>query len=535
VTSKLKRNGLDEPLPAAVLVVVLVLIGCGPAARVAYVPDEPIATLAAPFEMPALERPSFPDRVFDVRDYGAVADGATVNSDAIAEAIAECAGSGGGTVLIPPGLWLTGPIHLVSNVNLHVAEGAIVRFSTRFEDYLPVVKTRWEGIEVFNYSPLIYANGADNIAITGRGTFDGQGEAWFNMRIWQKADRERLWNSQADGVPVEERIYGTEEGALRPSMVQPFGCTNVLIEGPTFTRSPFWVIHPVYCDRIVIRDVTVDSHGVNNDAVDLDSCTNALVERCTFSVGDDAVAIKSGRDADGWRVGRPSENIVVRHISSLGGHGGAVIGSELSGGVRNVLFHDLYFKDTITAIRIKSKIGRGGTVENIWFRDVIITGLRERPAFWLDALYASHTVMPAGSELTRFRNIHVANLASWGGEQSVVVGGYPEQPAESITLENVFISADEGVQIRNAHDVTLKQVDVLPNSERSEDLDPIVRIVDGREITIIGSRPFEGTGVFLRVEGGTSTGIRLVNNDLSRAATPVDLADGVAADAVTVE
>ena len=246
-------------------------------------------------------------------------------------------------------------------------------------DYLPVVLTRWEGVEVLNYSPLIYANGADNIAITGSGTFDGQGEAWFPMRPWQKADRERLWNSEADGIPVEERIYGTVEGALRPAMVQPFNCTNVLIEGPTFTRSPFWVIHPVYCDRLIIRNVKVDSHGVNNDAVDLDSCTNSLVERCDFTVGDDAVAIKSGRDADGWRVGRPSENIIVRHITSTNGHGGCVIGSELSGGARNIIFHDIYFKNTITAIRIKSKIGRGGVIEDIWFKDIVVTDLKQRP------------------------------------------------------------------------------------------------------------------------------------------------------------
>ena len=368
-------------------------VGCTDTPDKTYVPTEPIAPLLAPFEMPQLERPSFPDRVFDIRDYGAVGDGANINTAAIAKAISACANSGGGTVHIPPGLWLTGPIHLESRVNLHAAEGATIRFSTRFEDYLPVVFTRWEGIEVLNYSPLIYANGADNIALTGSGTYDGQGEAWFPMRPWQKAEREKLWNSEANGIPVEQRIYGTVDGALRPAMVQPINCTNVLIEGPTFTRSPFWVIHPVYCDRLIIRDVRVDSHGVNNDGVDLDSCSNTLVERCDFMVGDDAVAIKSGRDADGWRVGRPSENIIVRHIRSTNGHGGVVIGSELSGGARNIIFHDIYFKSTVTAIRIKSKIGRGGVIEDIWFKDVLVTGLRERPAIWLDALYASHTCL----------------------------------------------------------------------------------------------------------------------------------------------
>ncbi len=506
--------------------------GCRDRTPIGYLPGEPLAPLAAPFEMARLERPSFPDRVFDIRDFGAVADGATVNTAAIADAIAACASAGGGTVLIPSGLWLTGPIHLQSNVNLHALEGATVRFSTSFSDYLPVVPTRWEGVEVSNYSPLIYANGADNIAITGSGTFDGQGEAWFNMRIRQKLDREKLWNSESDGVAVEERIFGTEVGALRPAMVQPFNCTNVLIEGPTFTRSPFWVIHPVYCDRLIIRNVRVDSHGVNNDGVDLDSCTNALVEHCQFSVGDDAVAIKSGRDADGWRVGRPTENIIVRHISSVGGHGGVVIGSELSGGARNILFQDIYFKDTVTALRIKSKIGRGGVIENIWFKDIIVTGLRERPAFWLDALYASHTVQPATKSLTTFRNIHVENLASWGGERSVEIAGYPELPAENISLSDVVTSADRGVIVENAVGIMLDNVNILPNSGDGGDLDPTFTIINSRDVTISGARPLVGTGTFLRVEGERSEAIRLSGNDLSGARRGVALAKGAPKNAV---
>jgi polygalacturonase len=512
--------------------VALTATACGIAPQTSYVPNESISPLEAPFEMPDLERPSFPNRVFDIRDFGAVADATTMNTEAIGKAIAACSNGGGGTVIIPPGVWLTGPIHLLSHVNLHIDEGATVRFSTRFDDYLPVVPTRWEGVEVFNYSPLIYANGADNIAITGTGTFDGQGEAWFNMRQWQKADREKLWNSEADGIPVEKRIYGTVEGALRPAMVQPFNCTNVLIEGPTFTRSPFWVIHPVYSDRVIIRDVVVESHGVNNDAVDLDSCTNSLVEHCTFTVGDDAVAIKSGRDADGRRVGRPSENIIVRHIDSIGGYGGVVIGSELSGGARNVFFHDLYFKDTETALRIKSKIGRGGVIENIWYRDVVVTGLKEKPAFWLDALYASHTVRPATSDLTTFRNIHVKNLSSWNGARSVEIGAYSELPAENITLENVVVSAEHGLILENTDQVRLSGVNILPNTETGVNFDPVMRVVNSRGVTITGSRTFVGTRTFLRVEGTQSRHIRLKGNDLSRASKEVELGPGVPASAV---
>jgi hypothetical protein len=315
-------------------------------------------------------------------------------------------------------------------------------------------------------------------------------------------------------------------------MVQPFNCTNVLIEGPTFTRSPFWVIHPVYCDRLIIRNVIVDSHGVNNDAVDLDSCTNSLVEHCEFAVGDDAVAIKSGRDADGRRVARPSENIVVRHIRSIGGHGGTVIGSELSGGARNVLFHDIYFKDTVTALRIKSKIGRGGVIENIWFSNIVVTGLREKPAFWLDALYASHTVQPATKELTTFRNIYVENLSSWGGVRSIEIGAYAERPAENIILENVFVSADQGLILENAAGVQLTKVRILPNSGRGADLDPVMTFINSRDVTVTGSRAFVGIDTFLRVEGETSGSIRLGDNDLSHAKHQVDLGRGVSKNAV---
>ena len=196
-------------------------------------------------------------------------------------------------------------------------------------------------------------------------------------------------------------------------------------------------------------------------------------------------------------------------------------------------FH-IYFKNTITAIRIKSKIGRGGVIEDIWFKDIIVTGLSQRPAFWLDALYASHTVQPATDTLTTFRDIHVENLASWGSERSVEIGAYAAQPAENITVKNVFVTADNGLLVENADGVVFEDVNIIPHSERGEDLEPLMRIINGRDITITGSRPFHGTRTFLRVEGESSGDIRLIDNDLSLAETPVELADGVARGAVTI-
>lgn len=493
-----------------------------------------IAPLNAPFEMPELKPPTFPDRTVNIRDHGAVGDGATMNTKAIASAIAACAKAGGGKVLMPAGVWLTGPIHLKSNINLHIAEGAEVRFSTNFDDYLPVVFTRWEGIECYNYSPLIYANNCTNIAITGTGKLNGQGEAWWNWRMWQKTQLSDLRDAQHKGIPVKDRIYGTEKGALRPPLIQPINCRNVLIEGITATRSPFWVIHPVYCENLIVRKVSVFSHGVNNDAVDLDSCKNVLIEHCFFAVGDDAIAIKSGRDEDAWRVGRASENIVIRHCISKGGLGGVVIGSEMSGGVRNVFIHDVYFNGTTTGLRIKSKIGRGGVVENIWMQDIIMTDISAKPAFWLDALYASHKLMPRSEKLSKFRNIHIKNLSCWKSKKSIEINGYPEKFAENITLENVSISAEKGLILNNTKEVKLTKVNILPN-KKGGSISPTMYLKDTQDVTIQNSRCFKGTDIFLRIEGKKSKNIQLINNDLSEAKKEVVLAEDVPPDAVVRE
>jgi polygalacturonase len=216
---------------------------------------------APPFDMPPVEPPSFPDRIFDVQDFGAVGDGETTNTDAIHQAVEACHESGGGIVLIPAGTWLTGPIHLRSNVNLHLEKDAMVRFSTRFADYLPVVFTRWEGTECYNYSPLIYARDCENVAVTGAGTLDGQGRAWWHWKRLQQAAAKTLYDAEFDGIPVEERVYGTEEAALMPQFLQPIQCRNVLIEGVTFVNGPMWTMHPVYCENVLVRRVTVRTEG----------------------------------------------------------------------------------------------------------------------------------------------------------------------------------------------------------------------------------------------------------------------------------
>ena len=273
-----------------------------------------------PHILAGIKAPEFPDRSFDITDFGAKEGGITLCTKAIKEAIDECVKAGGGKVVIPPGLYLTGTIHLKSNVNLVVSKGATLLFSTNPEDYLPLVYTRWEGVECYNYSALIYAFEQENIAVTGEGTLDGQA-SWDNWWAWNQkkdengnklvplqAEPRRIFFENAEkGVPVEERRLG-EGHFLRPNFIQPYRCKNVLIEGVTIKRSPMWEVHPVLCENVTVRGLTIDTHGPNNDGCDPESSKNVLIEDCVFDTGDDCIAIKSGRNNDGRRVGVASEN-----------------------------------------------------------------------------------------------------------------------------------------------------------------------------------------------------------------------------------
>jgi polygalacturonase len=412
---------------------------------------------APPFDMPPVVPPSFPDRAFSVRDWGAVDGGETVNTEAISRAVEACHESGGGTVLIPAGTWFTGPIHLRSNVNLHLEKNALVRFSTRPADYLPVIFTRWEGIECYNYSPLIYAHDCENIAVTGEGTFDGQGRTWWHWKRLQKAAAKTLYDAEFDGVPVEERVYGTEEAALRPQFLQPVQCRNVLIEGVTFVNGPMWTMHPVYCENVLVRDVTVRTEGPNTDGLNPDSCRNVLVEECSFFTGDDCIAINAGMNEDGWRVGRPCENIIIRNCRMVEGHGGVVIGSGMSGGVRNVYAHDCSFEGGERGIRLKSMRGRGGFVENVTFENIRMTDLR-RQAIVINMFYGSSTAAPRSKTPPVFRNIAIRNVTCERVALAVDVRGLPEQPVSDVVLEHLRIHAVQGVRCQDVDGLTLNDV-----------------------------------------------------------------------------
>lgn len=416
----------------------------------AYDPAEPIAPIHAPFEMPQLQRPTFPNRVVNITDHGAIPGGEVKNTAAFAAAIHAIADAGGGRVVVPAGVWLTGPIHLQSHVELHLTEDAVIKFSDVIEDYLPVVLVRGGGIDFYNYSPLIYARDCENIAVTGPGRLDGNAKVWWD---WKAKETREQFAMGAAGVPIDQRVFGTREAAIRPSFISFLHCKNILLEGFTIGSGPNWTIHPIYCENIIIRHVNVATSGPNNDGVDPDSCRNLLIEHCTFSTGDDCVVLKSGYDQDGRRVARPTENVVMRHCSSRRGHGGLVIGSEMSGSVRNVYMHDCDFDGTDRVLRVKSRPGRGGVVENIWVENVTARNLK-REVVILNMDYTSDPNAVIDRHPPLFRNIHIKKVAAFGAPVAIRITGMDTSPIQNITFEDVAIISERGVIAAFAKDLS---------------------------------------------------------------------------------
>ncbi len=442
------------------------------------VPPE-IEPIRAPFAMPRLTRPTFPDQTFNIAQYGAIGDGKTKNTEAFRKAIVACSAAGGGRVLVPKGRWLTGPIHLKSNVNLHFQEGAEIHFSDKFEDYLPVVFTRWEGQELYNYSPLIYARDCENIAITGPGKLFGHGRAWWPWKKRGSKTALRMYKEQVlKGVPPEKRIYGTPEAGLRPPMISPTHCKNVLFEGfSVLDPGPFWTFHILYCENIIVRNLRIQTHGgPNADGINLISSRYALIEHCTVDAGDDCVTLKSGLNEDGWRVGRPTENVVVRYIKGLRCHGGITIGSEMSGGVRNVLAHDCNFLGSDVGIRLKSNVARGGAVENIWYRDIKMGRIRKM-AISVDLQYGSFIIKGAPIAAPLFRNITIENVTCKGARVAASVVGNHHKPLENFTLKNVSIKADVGMKFAWVNGLTLENVECKPKKGKPITLDHCKNVV----------------------------------------------------------
>jgi hypothetical protein len=415
-----------------------------------------IAPLDAPFEMPDLKRPEFPDNTFNIKDFDAKErDGDKVKcTDAIHRAIDAAEKAGGGKVLIPAGDWLTGPIHLKSNINLHVEEGATVYFSEDKEDYLPVVRYRHEGVEVYNYSPLIYANKLENIAITGKGVFDGQAKHWLDFGTTQP-------RSLATQVPLSRRKnFGKGAGTegMRPNFIVFWKCKNILVEDVTVSNGPMWNVHLIYSERAIVRGITVQSvESHNGDGVILDSSKDILVEYVNLSTGDDAVVIKSGFNEEGLRINIPTENVVVRNYYAhdvVTGSGGVVFGSETSGGIRNVYVHDAIFENCDRGIRFKTARGRGNVTENIYVRDIELKNTTYE-AINFNTFYTGAGVGPS----PLVRNIDIRNIKIDGVPNAIVLVGLPEKWLENIHLENIEVkNTEEAIRIDRVKNMTMKNI-----------------------------------------------------------------------------
>lgn len=417
--------------------------------------------------------PTFCADTFNIANFGANTDAdAATNKAAINAAIDSCSATGGGVVLVPNGAWLTGPITLKSNVNLHLADSAQLLFSTKYEDYAETVVTRWEGLDCQNLRPLIFADSCVNVALTGKGIVDGQGsnEHWWYMKgkkaygyeegmLSQKPARDMLLAYDRDKTPLAERkVFGVEDG-LRPQLVNICNSRNVLIEGVTLKNSPFWTLHPFNITDLTVRGVRFDNYGPNGDGCDPEGCKNVLIEDCYFNTGDDCIAIKSGRNNDGRRSARPTENVYVRNCTMANGHGGVVLGSEISGGFRNLWVENCKMDspELDRVIRIKTSDCRGGVIENVWVRDVTV-GQCHECVLKINLLYepeenCDHIYPPI------VRNVNLLNVTSKSSKYGVFIDGLPSAPTnvENINVEDChFEGVEGGNKINAATKITFK-------------------------------------------------------------------------------
>jgi hypothetical protein len=526
-------------------------------------------TTDLPFPMPNVALPRIPPRTVRIIDHGARGDGRTLNTEAIAAAIDACVKAGGGRVVVPRGVFLTGPIELKSRIELHVERGALLLFSPRFQDY-PLVRTTYEGSRGVRARSPIWANGAEDIAITGEGVIDGSGHAWRPVKKskmtaaqWKSlvasggvvdpagstwwpsreamngADAVKAVDARGSDVPVE--AYAGAHQFLRPVMVSLVDCRRVLLDGPTFQNSPAWNIHPLLCADVVIRNVTVLNpwYSQNGDGLDVESCRRVVVHNCRFDVGDDAICIKSGRDEYGRERGRPTEDVIVTDCVVYHGHGGFTVGSEMSGGVRNVLIERCTFLGTDLGLRFKTTRGRGGVVEKIWVRDVQMTDI-PTDAIGFNMYYggeaptdvaggepaASRPPVPVTDGTPLFRDIVLSRIICRGAGRAVMIEGLPEMPIRGIVLDEVSITSERGLVAVDAEAITLRRVEIVTRTG------PVLEVRDSRNVEVEGGAAAPGTDVFLRVEGASSGEIRLNGVDLANAKTPVQAGDDVPTAAV---
>jgi polygalacturonase len=500
-----------------------------------------------------VQSPVFKKDTFNIIKYGAKADGVTLNTKAINDAINACSKKGGGVVLVPAGFWLTGPVELKSNVNLHLKRNAVLQTTDDFNQF-KLVAGNWEGLpQMRNQSPISATN-VTNIAVTGFGIIDGNGDAWRMVKKdklsesnWKKlvasggmlSDDKKTWypsekslrgskykNPGAISIEKTAAFYDSVKDFLRPNLLVFTNCKKVLLEGVTFQNSPAWNVHPLMCQDVTVRNIQVKNpwYAQNGDGIDIESCKNVLVENSTFDVGDDGLCIKSGRDAEGRKRAMPTENVIIRNCIVYAAHGGFVVGSEMSGGARNIWVDNCTFVGTDIGIRFKTTRGRGGVVENIFISNISMKDIIGE-AILFDMYYEAKDPIPLAGEKVAppkvetkpvteetpvFRNVWVSNVVCNGAEKAIFIRGIPEMNVQNIFLENMTLQAKHGLDMTEGTGISLKNIALY-----TKDVNPVMNIHNSKNITL-DRISYNNAELLLNVTGEKSTGISLSNTDASK-------------------
>jgi hypothetical protein len=503
-------------------------------------------------KLPVVISPKFKKDTVSIVKFGAVPDGNTLNTKAINNAIETLAKRGGGVVLVPAGLWLTGPIELKSNINLHIAASATLLF-TADKSHYPLVKANWEGLEQMRNQSPISATGATNIAITGKGIIDGNGDGWRAVKSdkltasqWKKlvasggvvSDDKKTWYpseafmkaSKGPANPGEikpERdaaYYESIKDFLRPNLFLVTNCKYILLEGVTFQNSAAWCLHPLMSEHLTVRNIFVKNpwYAQNGDGIDVESCSNVLIENSTFDVGDDALCMKSGRDEAGRKRGMPTQNVIIRNCTVYASHGGFVIGSEMSGGAKNMYISNCTFIGTDIGLRFKTTRGRGGVVENIFIKDIYMKDIPGE-AILFDMYYmAKDPIALAGEkrELPKaefkpvdettpvFKNFHISNVYCNGAAKGIFLRGVPEMHVKDIVLENMVLQADKGIDVQEASNISFRNITII-----SANTNPVVDILNSDNISFDKITYKDGSEVLFRVSGDRVKNITIKNTD----------------------
>lgn len=512
------------------------------------------AILAQKINLPVIQKTLFRKDTFNIKNFGAVADGLTLNTKIITAAIDAASKKGGGVVLVPEGMWLTGPIVLKNNVNLYLAKNALLQFTSDFDQY-SLIAGNWEGLsQMRNQSPLSATN-ATNIAITGSGIIDGNGDAWRMVKKdkltesnWKKlvasggvlsADKKTWYPSEKSlkgsslknpGEITPEKtpeFYTSIKDFLRPNLLVFTSCKKILLEGVTFQNSPAWCLHPLMCENLTVRNVSVKNpwYAQNGDGIDVESCKNVLLENSTFDVGDDGICVKSGRDEAGRKRGMPTKDMIVRNCVVYHAHGGFVIGSEMSGGATNIYVNDCTFIGTDIGLRFKTTRGRGGIVENIYINNIAMKDIVGE-AILFDMYYAAQDPVPLTGEkreppkvetlpvtetTPQFKNIYAKNIVCNGAAKAIFIRGLPEMNVQNIFLKNMVLRAKEGLDCTEGYNIQLKNVRLLTSNTN-----PVINIHNSKNIMLNDIIYKDGAELLLNITGEKSGKIELRNTNTTK-------------------